>query len=112
MRVAGLEDQASAAQREWSSTELGSHLGARAAIRQQPVARYVGRDRGKRHRLRVEHGTQVFELLRQEAGQRRIGRQKHFIRRGLQLVQIGGDHQTEFLKWAEHELLPALRASL
>jgi len=28
------------------------------------------------------------------------------------LVQIGGDHQTEFLKWAERELLPALRSSL
>jgi hypothetical protein len=25
------------------------------------------------------------------------------------LVQIGGEHQEEFLRWSEKELLPALR---
>ncbi len=28
----------------------------------------------------------------------------------LALVQIGGEHQSEFIEWAERELLPALRA--
>lgn len=27
------------------------------------------------------------------------------------LVQVGGDHQTEFLRWAEKDLLPALRST-
>jgi hypothetical protein len=27
------------------------------------------------------------------------------------LVQIGGDHQQEFIAWAKEELLPALRAA-
>jgi hypothetical protein len=29
----------------------------------------------------------------------------------IALVQIGGDSQSEFIAWAEQELLPALRAS-
>ena len=28
----------------------------------------------------------------------------------IALVQIGGDHQEEFIGWAERELLPALRS--
>jgi len=38
---------------------------------------------------------------------------KPFLEAGfdqLALVQIGGEEQHEFIKWAEHELLPALRA--
>jgi hypothetical protein len=27
----------------------------------------------------------------------------------IALVQVGGDHQDNFIKWAERELLPALR---
>jgi G6PDH family F420-dependent oxidoreductase len=29
----------------------------------------------------------------------------------IALVQVGGDHQTEFIEWAAEELLPALRAA-
>jgi hypothetical protein len=38
---------------------------------------------------------------------------KPFIDAGfteVALVQIGADHQTEFMSWAERELLPALRS--
>lgn len=38
---------------------------------------------------------------------------KPFIEAGfteVALVQIGPDHQTEFMTWAERELLPALRS--
>ena len=27
----------------------------------------------------------------------------------IALVQIGGEAQSDFIRWAEHELLPALR---
>jgi hypothetical protein len=42
-----------------------------------------------------------------------VERIKPFLEAGfdqLALVQIGGDHQQQFIEWAERELLPALRA--
>ena len=50
------------------------HLHARSPVRQQPVARHVGRDRAERHRFGAQHGAQPVELFRQEARQRAIGR--------------------------------------
>ena len=51
----------------------------------------VGWDRGKRHRLGIQHSAQPVELIRQEPRQRAVGGEQHIVVRGQHTVQIGGD---------------------
>jgi predicted Fe-Mo cluster-binding NifX family protein len=60
----------------------------------------------------IRHGESSANVAREQAEADGARAAQSFIDAGFTAVaamQIGGDTQPEFLDWAEHELLPALR---